>query len=155
MIDTRLQSPTYSNFLNLIEPCFAPSTEHGKYYSSQLDMVTMDAAKLSSAVALTPMETVENAQQIMFQCDPGYNTQGPSTLRCWNGEWAVSSMPECLPAPCVLPPIMHAMYQGGYRAGLTIAHGSSVMIQCESGMGNVAPVQMGKYTYLIFEKDCC
>ncbi|KXJ69876.1 hypothetical protein RP20_CCG025560 [Aedes albopictus] len=125
-----------------MKPCFAPSTEHGKYYSSQLDMVTMDAAKLSSAVALTPMETVENAQQIMFQCDPGYNTQGPSTLRCWNGEWAVSSMPECLPAPCVLPPIMHAMYQGGYRAGLTIAHGSSVMIQCESGMGNVAPVQM-------------
>ncbi|XP_021700723.1 sushi, von Willebrand factor type A, EGF and pentraxin domain-containing protein 1 [Aedes aegypti] len=125
-----------------MKPCFAPSTEHGKYYSSQIDMVTMDAAKLSTAAALTPMETIESAQQIMFQCDQGYNTQGPSSLRCWNGEWAVSSMPECLPAPCVLPPIMHAMYQGGYRAGLTIAHGSSVMIQCESGMGNVAPVQM-------------
>uniref|UniRef100_A0A182T8G8 Sushi domain-containing protein n=1 Tax=Anopheles maculatus TaxID=74869 RepID=A0A182T8G8_9DIPT len=32
--------------------------------------------------------------------------------------------------------------QGGYRAGLTIAHGSSVMIQCESGMGSASSVQM-------------
>lgn len=126
------------------EPCFVPSTEHGKYYSSPIDMVTMDAANPSTAASLTPMQTIENGQMITFQCDHGYNTQGPSDLRCWNGEWAVSSTPECLPAPCVLPPIMHAMYQGGYRAGLTIAHGSSVMIQCESGMGNMAAVQMGK-----------
>ena len=41
-----------------------------------------------------------------------------------------------------------AIYQGGYRAGLTIAHGSSVMIQCENGMGNNAPVQMGKSSIL-------
>lgn len=107
-------------------------------------MTTMDAVK-SSTVSLTPMETIENGLMISFQCDPGYNTQGPSNLRCWNGEWAVSSLPECLPAPCVLPQIMHAMYQGGYRAGLTIAHGSSVMIQCESGMGNMAAVQMGRF----------
>ncbi|KAL9706863.1 hypothetical protein quinque_010381 [Culex quinquefasciatus] len=124
-----------------MKPCFAPSTEHGKYYASPVDMTTMDAVK-SSTVSLTPMETIENGLMISFQCDPGYNTQGPSNLRCWNGEWAVSSLPECLPAPCVLPQIMHAMYQGGYRAGLTIAHGSSVMIQCESGMGNMAAVQM-------------
>lgn len=70
--------------------------------------------------------------------------QGPASLKCVEGEWAITAVPECLPAPCVLPPILHAFYQGGYRAGLTIAHGSSVMVQCESGMGNMPPVQMGE-----------
>ncbi|XP_035774232.1 sushi, von Willebrand factor type A, EGF and pentraxin domain-containing protein 1-like [Anopheles albimanus] len=124
-----------------MKPCFVPSTEHGKYYEGSVDLTTIDAVKPTTA-ALTPMEMIENGKMINFLCDHGYNTQGPSSLRCWNGEWAITSLPECLPAPCVLPPIMHAMYQGGYRAGLTIAHGSSVMIQCESGMGSVAPVQM-------------
>ncbi|XP_058446633.1 sushi, von Willebrand factor type A, EGF and pentraxin domain-containing protein 1 isoform X1 [Malaya genurostris] len=129
------------NMKSVSEPCFVPSTEHGKYYAAPIDQTTMDAVKPTTA-ALTPMETIENGLMISFQCDPGFNTQGPSNLRCWNGEWASSTLPECLPAPCVLPHIMHTMYQGGYRPGLTIAHGSSVMIQCESGMGNLAPVQM-------------
>uniref|UniRef100_A0A904A506 Sushi, von Willebrand factor type A, EGF and pentraxin domain-containing protein 1 n=1 Tax=Anopheles quadriannulatus TaxID=34691 RepID=A0A904A506_ANOQN len=124
-----------------MKPCFVPSTEHGKYYDASVDLTTIDAVRPTTA-SLTPMEMVENGKMINFQCDHGYNTQGPSNLRCWNGEWAVSSLPECLPAPCVLPPIMHAIYQGGYRAGLTIAHGSSVMIQCESGMGSASSVQM-------------
>ncbi|XP_050076471.1 uncharacterized protein LOC126563780 [Anopheles maculipalpis] len=124
-----------------MKPCFVPSTEHGKYYDASVDLTTIDAVRPTTA-SLTPMEMIENGKMINFQCDHGYNTQGPSNLRCWNGEWAVSSLPECLPAPCVLPPIMHAMYQGGYRAGLTIAHGSSVMIQCESGMGSASSVQM-------------
>ncbi|EAA12905.5 AGAP007761-PA [Anopheles gambiae str. PEST] len=124
-----------------MKPCFVPSTEHGKYYEASVDLTTIDAVRPTTA-SLTPMEMVENGKMINFQCDHGYNTQGPSNLRCWNGEWAVSSLPECLPAPCVLPPIMHAIYQGGYRAGLTIAHGSSVMIQCESGMGSASSVQM-------------
>lgn len=34
--------------------------------------------------------------------------------------------------------------QGGYRAGLTIAHGSSVTVQCENPANNL-PVQMGKW----------
>lgn len=25
-----------------------------------------------------------------------YNVQGPTNLRCWLGEWAVTSMPECV-----------------------------------------------------------
>lgn len=33
--------------------------------------------------------------------------------------------------------------QGGYRGGLTIAHGSSVTVQCENPANNL-PVQMGK-----------
>lgn len=38
---------------------------------------------------------------------------------------------------------MHAAYQGGYRAGLSVAHGSHVMVQCENGAANtIPPVQM-------------
>lgn len=38
---------------------------------------------------------------------------------------------------------MHAKYQGGYRAGLTIAHGSNVMVQCDNGIQDpIPPTQM-------------
>uniref|UniRef100_A0A182JZ61 Sushi, von Willebrand factor type A, EGF and pentraxin domain-containing protein 1 n=1 Tax=Anopheles christyi TaxID=43041 RepID=A0A182JZ61_9DIPT len=111
-----------------MKPCFVPSTEHGKYYDASVDLTTIDAVRPTTA-SLTPMEMIENGKMINFQ---------------WTFKFTLleRSLPECLPAPCVLPPIMHAMYQGGYRAGLTIAHGSSVMIQCESGMGSASSVQM-------------
>lgn len=52
-------------------------------------------------------------------------------MRCWHGDWTVSSLPECIPGPCQLPVAPNAQYMGGYRAGLTIAHGSSVTVHCE------------------------
>lgn len=33
--------------------------------------------------------------------------------------------------------IMYDYFQGGYRSGLTIAHGSSVSVQCEGGEDTV------------------
>lgn len=36
-------------------------------------------------------------------------------------------------APCELPVVKHGVYTAGYRAGLTIAHGSSVALHCEIG----------------------
>lgn len=92
---------------------------------------------------MTPMDKVENGLSITFQCDNGYNIQGLSTLKCIDGNWSSASLPECLPSPCVLPEAMHAAYQGGYRAGLTIAHGSHVMVSCENGLENTIPsIQM-------------
>lgn len=35
-------------------------------------------------------------------------------------------------APCELPHISHGQYLLGYRAGLTIGNGSSVMFQCDT-----------------------
>lgn len=89
------------------------------------------------------MDKVSNSVSITFQCDNGYNIQGSNSLKCVDGNWSTSSQPECLPAPCVLPEVMHAVYQGGYRAGLTIAHGSHVMVQCDIGIQDpIPPTQM-------------
>lgn len=96
-----------------------------------------------NGTSLTAMDKIENGVSIVFQCDSGYNIQGLNSLKCADGNWTSNNLPECLPAPCVLPEVMHAVYQGGYRAGLTVAHGSHVMVQCESGDGvAVPPVQM-------------
>lgn len=120
-----------------------PSVLHGKYFAMPSTDPLIEQIKPTIS-PLTAMDKIDSGLTIAFQCDTGYNIQGPGNLKCSNGEWAGGSSPECLPGPCVLPPIMHASYQGGYRAGLTIAHGSSVMVQCESGMGTTPPVQMGK-----------
>lgn len=100
--------------------------------------VIVDPIKPTTS-SLTPMDKVENGVAISFLCDGGYNIQGTNSLKCIDGNWSTNNLPECLPAPCVLPEVMHAIYQGGYRAGLTIAHGSHVMVQCESGDGNPVP----------------
>lgn len=107
-----------------------------------MDSIDNQRITASPSAALTAMDKVDNGLVIAFHCDTGYNIQGPGNLRCWNGDWAVSSQPECLPSPCVLPPIVNAIYQGGYRSGLTIAHSSSVMVQCETGKGTTPAVQM-------------
>lgn len=46
-------------------------------------------------------------------------------------------------APCELPHISHGQYLLGYRAGLTIGNGSSVMFQCdpEYKSSTLAPVE--------------
>lgn len=124
-----------------LEPCFVPSVEHGKYY----EMTTSDPHEQIKPTTspLTPMDKVDNGLIITFQCDTGYNIQGSNSLKCVDGNWSSAVVPECLPAPCVLPEVMHAVYQGGYRAGLTVAHGSHVMVQCENGLSNtIPPVQM-------------
>lgn len=48
------------------------------------------------------------------------NLKGSSSIKCNDGNFSSSVLAECLPSPCVLPEILHAVYQGGYRAGLTI-----------------------------------
>lgn len=75
---------------------------------------------------------ISNGQVVEFSCTTGYNVQGPSNLRCYHGEWTGTSLPECVPAPCQLPQIANGQYLAGYRAGLTIANGSTVIFQCDS-----------------------
>lgn len=52
-----------------------------------------------------------NGDIIDVHCDEGYNVQGPNQLKCWQGTWDTTNMPECLPAPCQLPNINNAIYQ--------------------------------------------
>lgn len=130
------------NFNEFTEPCFVPSIEHGKYYEMPSSDPLLEQIKPTTS-PLTPMDKVDNGLKIAFQCDTGYNIQGSNSLKCVDGNWSTNVMPECLPAPCVLPEVMHAVYQGGYRAGLTVAHSSSVMVQCDNALANpVPPVQM-------------
>lgn len=127
-----------------LRSCFVPSIEHGKYFD--LIESANDTSKLSqNTTAFTPMETVNHGQTIVFNCDTGYNIQGPNLSTCNDGNFSNTVLPECLPAPCVLPEILHAVYQGGYRSGLTIAHGSHVMVLCDNGNSNtnlIPPTQM-------------
>lgn len=110
-------------------PCFVPETENGIYIISKTELqqnISQDFDQpLNSTTEIT------NGQVVEFSCLEGYNVQGPSNLRCWHGEWTVSSLPECTASPCQLPHIRNGQYLHGYRAGLTIANASSVTFQCD------------------------
>ncbi|XP_049879785.1 uncharacterized protein LOC126376459 isoform X2 [Pectinophora gossypiella] len=125
-----------------ILPCHVPSTEYG-IYTMAADATNPTAANpLGSGgpeeKELNETDPVPNGQVVHFSCEYGYNVQGPTNLRCWLGEWAVTSMPECVAAPCELPLLHGATYEAGYRAGLTVAHASSVNIACEPGRSPAA-----------------
>ena len=69
-------------------PCHIPATENGIY-----KLASKDSRGQSSV--LNGTSTVENGQVVEFSCPHGYNVQGPSNLRCWHGEWAITSIPDC------------------------------------------------------------
>ncbi|CAK1543665.1 unnamed protein product [Leptosia nina] len=116
-------------------PCHVPPTEYGIYtMSPNGNLGTLIAGTTrDDERELNETDPVPNGQIVHFSCEYGYNVQGPTNLRCWLGEWAVTSMPECVAAPCELPQLTGATYEAGYRAGLTVAHASSVNIACEPG----------------------
>uniref|UniRef100_A0A1B6MNE1 Sushi, von Willebrand factor type A, EGF and pentraxin domain-containing protein 1 n=3 Tax=Cicadellinae TaxID=33370 RepID=A0A1B6MNE1_9HEMI len=120
-----------------ILPCFVPHSEHGIFTRSTTENGRTAGTVLNETTEISHNEVVE------FSCTAGYNVQGPGNLKCWHGQWAVSSLPDCTPAPCELPHISHGQYLLGYRAGLTIGNGSSVMFQCdvEYKPSTVAPVE--------------
>ncbi|KAG7300622.1 hypothetical protein JYU34_014915 [Plutella xylostella] len=118
--------------------CHVPPTEYGIYTMAPSDLPASSGQVIppfnnSEEMELNETDPVPNGQVVHFSCEYGYNVQGPTNLRCWLGEWAVTSTPECVPAPCELPSLHGATYEAGYRAGLTVAHASSVNIACEAG----------------------
>ncbi|XP_012545704.3 uncharacterized protein LOC101741571 isoform X2 [Bombyx mori] len=115
-----------------ILPCHVPTTEYGIYTMSESGQIS-PLGLGQEEKELNETDPVPNGQVVHFSCEYGYNVQGPTNLRCWLGEWAVTSMPECVAAPCELPLLHGATYEAGYRAGLTVAHASSVSIACEPG----------------------
>ncbi|CAG4983211.1 unnamed protein product [Parnassius apollo] len=120
-----------------ILPCHVPTTEYGIYTMAPENGQSVSQIGLGlnhgEEKELNETDPVPNGQVVHFSCEYGYNVQGPTNLRCWLGEWAVTSMPECVAAPCELPILHGATYEAGYRAGLTVAHASSVDIACEPG----------------------
>uniref|UniRef100_A0AAR5PA08 Sushi domain-containing protein n=1 Tax=Dendroctonus ponderosae TaxID=77166 RepID=A0AAR5PA08_DENPD len=115
----------------IIIPCYVPESVFGVYKLTKQeknDTIDVDSPLNGSTPVL-------NGQAVEFSCEEGYQVQGSSNMRCYHGEWLVTTFPECSPAPCSLPKIYHGQYMSGYRAGLTIANGSSVTFQCEEDYG--------------------
>ncbi|XP_056646422.1 sushi, von Willebrand factor type A, EGF and pentraxin domain-containing protein 1 isoform X6 [Diorhabda sublineata] len=123
----------------LILPCFVPVTPYGIYKLSQSDQPSN--VSINYDQPLNETVDIQNGQVVEFSCEEGYQVLGPSNLRCWHGDWAVTSFPECTPAPCQLPKIPHGQYTSGYRAGLTIANGSSVAYNCNHNDGQQPATQ--------------
>ncbi|ERL92458.1 hypothetical protein D910_09772, partial [Dendroctonus ponderosae] len=73
--------------------------------------------------------------RISYHCVESYELVGKGDRFCQSdGNWSPKELPTCVP-PCSLPKIYHGQYMSGYRAGLTIANGSSVTFQCEEDYG--------------------
>jgi len=76
---------------------------------------------------------IPHNETVHFDCSPGYVIQGAEVYHCSFGDFVSSShtqKSECVPAPCELPRITRGEYATGYRAGLTIANGSTVDYNC-------------------------
>ncbi|BFF94306.1 uncharacterized protein DMAD_11983 [Drosophila madeirensis] len=120
-------------------PCLVPAVEHGQYYK-----VEPHTKQLSDKPSLTPLSTYEEIQSnefVTLECEDGFNIQGLAQLRCAHGSWSVAAFSECTSVPCTLPNIPGVVYDGGYRAGLTIGHGSTVSVRCELST-NANPIEM-------------
>lgn len=90
-------------------PCSIASTEHGTYVAVIVDQ--KDENGKTTMQPLNAFDEVQSGELVQFSCDEGYTVQGPTKLKCQEGSWDVSGLPECVPAPCSLPAIDNAVYQ--------------------------------------------
>lgn len=74
-------------------PCYVPSTLNGIFKLSRTEQLSQEAVNIAGP--LNETVDVQNGQVVEFSCSSGYNVQGPSNMRCWHGEWTVTSLPEC------------------------------------------------------------
>ncbi|XP_073987217.1 hig-anchoring scaffold protein isoform X2 [Rhodnius prolixus] len=108
-----------------VAPCKIPATEEGVFTRPGGDAAVAGEIVQDNGY-------VQHAETVDFSCRVGYNVHGPDAIRCWHGQWNVSVLPFCTPAPCMLPKIPNGQYLLGYRPGLTIGNGSSVRFQCDT-----------------------
>lgn len=120
-------------------PCIVPSSSNGKYFEVSLDPIVLQ--ETPELKTLKSYQEVESGQSITFQCDDGFTMKGAVQMRCLHGSWSVNQFPECVSLPCTLPNLINAVYEGGYRAGLTIAHGSTVNFHCDNTI-NTTPIKV-------------
>lgn len=102
----------------MVSPCRVPPVANGVYYLHHVKLQIADS--------------INHGEAIHLQCAPGFQSRGSHSSRCWFGNWTAHATPECVPAPCVLPVITNGDYTGGYRAGLTISHGSFIQYDCKA-----------------------
>lgn len=93
----------------MLVPCSIASTDHGTYVA-----IVVDQKEENGKTTMQPLnafDEVHSGEIVQFNCDEGYTIQGPNRLKCQEGSWDVSGLPECVPAPCSLPNIDNAVYQ--------------------------------------------
>ncbi|ODN03359.1 Sushi, von Willebrand factor type A, EGF and pentraxin domain-containing protein 1 [Orchesella cincta] len=97
-------------------PCKTPYIQHGTF---------SDGSK-----TLYFQEVLKHSKAIHFRCSKGYQLKGSNKMMCWYGEWDVTDIPECMPAPCKLMQIKYGAYSGRYRAGNIVIHGTELDYTC-------------------------
>lgn len=93
----------------MLVPCSIASTEHGAYVAIVVDQ--KDENGKTTMQPLNAFDEVQSGEVVQFSCDEGYSVQGPNRLKCQEGSWDVTGLPECVPAPCSLPTIDNAVFQ--------------------------------------------
>lgn len=73
-------------------PCHVPSTLSGIFKFSKLEKTDDD---IYVNTPLNDTVDISNGQVVEFSCENGYNVQGPTNMKCWHGEWTVTSLPDC------------------------------------------------------------
>ncbi|KAH1014446.1 hypothetical protein HUJ05_012309 [Dendroctonus ponderosae] len=77
----------------IIIPCYVPESVFGVYKLTKQeknDTIDVDSPLNGSTPVL-------NGQAVEFSCEEGYQVQGSSNMRCYHGEWLVTTFPECSP----------------------------------------------------------
>ena len=103
----------------LLVPCIIPDIENAAFHHNE--------------TLLTGGSELPHNETAVFGCNPGYVIQGPEIYRCSFGDFiniGLNQTSQCIPGPCELPRISHGEYMSGYRAGLTIANGSTFDYNC-------------------------
>lgn len=100
-------------------PCTIPDIENAAF-------------QLNDSTIVPANSEIPHNETALFGCNPGYVVQGPEVYRCWFGDFINTrgQTSECVPGPCELPRITYGDYTAGYRAGLTVANGSTVDYVC-------------------------
>lgn len=77
-------------------PCLIPNIANGIFKlvspNQSSNVLTADITQ-----PLNDTLVISTGELITFTCNPGYNIQGSSNLKCWHGEWTVTTLPECTP----------------------------------------------------------
>lgn len=80
---------------HFIVPCTVPEIPHGEFTLPKTEQ------NLNLTIPFdTPINDsmeIPNGVVVEFNCEEGYSVQGSPNLKCWYGDWTVTSFPECSP----------------------------------------------------------
>ncbi|KAI4468144.1 complement component-related sushi domain-containing [Holotrichia oblita] len=85
------------SLIKFSEPCYIPKIDNGVFKLISADQ-TSNVLTAEVNQQLNDTVSISNGGLVAFTCSAGYNVKGSSNLKCWHGEWTVTTLPECIPA---------------------------------------------------------